>query len=99
MRPSSTVNPRLPIAANVNYDSDSVSVIDTNTLNVVATIPVGHNPQDIAWAPDGRFAYVVNNSSNNVSVIDARTDKVTTIIPTGAGRPPSRYCPTPATPT
>jgi YVTN family beta-propeller protein len=52
---------------------------------VVATIPVGRNPQNIAWAPDGRFAYVVNQGSNTVSVIDARTYQVTATIPTGTG--------------
>ncbi|MGA9308809.1 MAG: beta-propeller fold lactonase family protein [Pseudonocardiaceae bacterium] len=46
-------------------------MIDTTTLKVVATIPVGKNPRDITWTPDGRFAYVVNEGSNNVSVIDA----------------------------
>jgi YVTN family beta-propeller protein len=50
---------------------------------VVATIPVEKNPQDIIWAPDGRFAYVVNEGSNTVSVIDARTNQVTATIPTG----------------
>jgi YVTN family beta-propeller protein len=49
----------------------------------LTTIPVGKNPQDIAWAPDGRFAYVVNQSSNTVSVIDVRTNRVTATIPTG----------------
>jgi YVTN family beta-propeller protein len=60
-------------------------VIDTSTDRVTATIRVGDNPQDIVWAPDGRFAYVVNEGSNTVSVIDARTDQVTATIPTGTG--------------
>ncbi|HEX5345924.1 MAG TPA: beta-propeller fold lactonase family protein, partial [Pseudonocardiaceae bacterium] len=55
---------------------------------VIATIPVGKNPRDIVWAPDGRFAYVVNEGSNNVSVIDAGTNQVTATIPTG-GSPSS----------
>ena len=53
------------------------------TNRVLATIPVGIHPQDIAWAPDGRFAYVVNEGTNNVSVIDVRTNRVTATIPTG----------------
>jgi YVTN family beta-propeller protein len=61
-----------------------MSVIDTNTNKVLATIPVGQHPQDIAWAPDGRFAYVVNEGSNSVTVINARTNQVTATIPTGA---------------
>ncbi len=42
-----------PLVANVNYDAASVTMIDTNTDKVVATIAVGKNPQDVAWAPTG----------------------------------------------
>jgi YVTN family beta-propeller protein len=55
---------------------------------VIATIPVGKNPQDIIWAPDGRFAYVTNLTDNTVSVINAQTMAVTATIPTG-GAPTS----------
>ena len=58
---SLAVHPTRPLVANVNYDAASVTVIDTNTDRVVATIAVGKNPQDITWAPDGRHAYVVNS--------------------------------------
>jgi YVTN family beta-propeller protein len=51
----------------------------------MATIPVGKDPQDIAWSPDGRFGYVVNEGSNSVSVIDSETNQVTATMPTGAG--------------
>ncbi len=37
-------------------------MIDTNTDKVTAAIAVGRNPQDITWAPDGRYAYVVNTT-------------------------------------
>ena len=50
---------------------------------MVATIPVGRGPQDITWAPDGRFAYVANVNSDTVSVIDAGTMAVTATLPTG----------------
>jgi YVTN family beta-propeller protein len=39
-------------------------------FNDQQTIPVGKNPRDISWAPEGRFAYVVNEGSKTVSVID-----------------------------
>jgi YVTN family beta-propeller protein len=60
-----------PLVANVNYDADSVTVIDTNTNEVIATVAVGDNPQDITWAADGRFAYVTNVDGDTVSVISA----------------------------
>jgi YVTN family beta-propeller protein/VCBS repeat-containing protein len=57
----------------------TVSVIDADpthaTYNtVVATIPVGASPSEVAIGPDGTRAYVVNETSGTVSVID--TDPV-----------------------
>jgi YVTN family beta-propeller protein len=48
-----------------NFFSDTVSVIDTATDTVMATVtfPVGNNPQAIAITPDGKHAYVANNAS------------------------------------
>src|SRR5258708_5527843 len=59
----------------------SVSVIDTATYSVVATIPVGQYPAGVAITPNGAFAYVANFNSNNVSVIDTATNTVTTTVP------------------
>ena len=70
---SVAVHPTRPLVANVNYDAASVTMIDTEHRPVVATIPVGKNPQDITWAPDGRLAYVANTSDDTVSVIDGET--------------------------
>ncbi len=58
-------------------------MIDTSTREVVATVPVGQNPQAIAWAAGGRFAYTANVSDDTVSVISADTFAVTATIPTG----------------
>jgi YVTN family beta-propeller protein len=62
-----------------NYDSESVSVIDTQTKQVVGSpIPVSKYPQAIAITPDGRFAYVADGgvSEPGVSVIDTQTNQV-----------------------
>ena len=60
-----------------NSGSESVSVIDTRTDQVVGSpITVGVEPTAIAITPDGRFAYVVNTGSGSVSVIDAQTKQV-----------------------
>ena len=66
-----------------DYDSDSVTMIDTDSERVVATIPVGDGPQDVTWAPDGRFAYVADVNADTVSVVDAATMTVTATVPTG----------------
>lgn len=49
-----------PLAANVYFDAASVSVIDTDSDEVVARVPVGEGPPDVTWSADGRFAYVTN---------------------------------------
>jgi YVTN family beta-propeller protein len=56
----------------VNQGANSVSVIDTMTGEVKATIPVGDMPYGVAISQDGTRAYVANiaASSNSVSVID-----------------------------
>ena len=61
----------------------SVSVIDTATYNVVATIAVGQYPAAVAITPNGAFAYVANFNSNNVSVIDTATRTVTSTVAVG----------------
>jgi YVTN family beta-propeller protein len=53
-----------------NGGSDSVSVIDTATNRVTATILAGSRPFGVALTPDGRHAYVTNYGSSSVSVID-----------------------------
>src|SRR3989442_10814427 len=63
----------------------SVSVIDTASYKVVATIPVGQYPAGVAITPNGAFAYVANFDSNNVSVIDTATNAVVATVPVGIG--------------
>ena len=75
--------PNQPLLANVNYDSNSLTVTDTNTEKVVATVPVGTHPQDVAWAPDGRHLYVTNVDGDNMTVIAVDGYRVTATIPTG----------------
>jgi len=61
----------------------TVSVIDTATNTVIATIPVGFEPVGVAVTPDGSKVYITNNNSSTVSVIDTVTNTVTATIPVG----------------
>jgi YVTN family beta-propeller protein len=67
-----------------------VSVIDTATNTVIATIPVGDQhtlqPGGMAVAPDGSKVYVGvdDNSSGSLSVIDTATNAVSATIPLGS---------------
>jgi YVTN family beta-propeller protein len=53
-----------------NGGDGNVSVIDTASNKIVATIPVGQRPWNMALTPDGSKLYVANGRSNSVSVID-----------------------------
>jgi YVTN family beta-propeller protein len=72
----------------VNFDSNSVSVVDTASQTVVATVQVQSQPVGVAMAltSNGTFAYVTNNGSNTVSVIAAGgSPTVVQTINVGAG--------------
>jgi YVTN family beta-propeller protein len=73
-----------PFAYVANSGSNIVSVIDTATNKVVATVPVGgcpHGgcPDAVAVTPDGTRVYVT--SSGSVIVINATTNKVVATVP------------------
>src|SRR5262249_2472268 len=66
-----------------NFASNTVSVIDTATNKVTATIAVDNGPVGVAVHPAGTRVYVVNSGSDTVSVIDTATNTVTATIPVG----------------
>jgi YVTN family beta-propeller protein len=59
-------------------------VIDTTSNKVIATIPVGNDPSQIAVSPNGRRVYVSNNSNQSVSVIDTGLEGVIATVPVGS---------------
>jgi YVTN family beta-propeller protein len=65
------------------FANNSVSVIDTVSNAVTATINVGGFPFGVAASPDGSKVYVTNEFDGTVSVIDATTNAVTATINVG----------------
>jgi serine/threonine-protein kinase len=63
-----------------NYDGASVTIIDAAGA-AVAEVPVGRTPQDVAFAPDGRYLYTANVEDDTVSVVDAAAHAVTATMP------------------
>jgi YVTN family beta-propeller protein/uncharacterized repeat protein (TIGR03803 family) len=70
-----------PPAYVTNTGSNTVSVLDTVTNAVLATVPVGVKPEGVAVTPDGTQAYVANAGSNTVSVIATATNTVAATVP------------------
>jgi YVTN family beta-propeller protein len=63
-----------------NSGGNDVSVINTATNTVVATVNVGLLPQGIVISPNGALAYVANGNSNTVSVINTATNTVVATV-------------------
>ncbi len=53
-----------------------VAVVDLHTLEVVRTIDVPGNPQEVLMRPDGKVAYVSCNVSGKIAAIDLGDWKV-----------------------
>jgi YVTN family beta-propeller protein len=83
-----------PFAYVTNVVDNNVSVIDTASNAVIATVAVGAGPVGVAITPDGAFAYVANLFSDNVSVIDIASNTVIATV-TGVGIGPNNVAITP----
>jgi len=63
-----------------NYFDGTVSVVNTITNTVAATIPVGVQPLAVTVNADGSRVYVANTSDHTISVINALTNQVVATI-------------------
>jgi YVTN family beta-propeller protein len=61
-----------------NYNSDTISVIDGTTNQIVGTIQngAGTGPWSLAIAPDGKTVYVTNYDSGGINTIDTATNQI-----------------------
>ena len=64
-----------------NTLSNTVSVIDPRTFNVVRTVPVGRQPQHVVPSWDLKTLWVNNDVGNSLTPIDPRTGVFGTPIP------------------
>ena len=64
-----------------NHGSNTISVIDPITWQVLATVSVGINPRNLCTSPSDSLLYVANWGSASVSVVDAATYQVVHTVP------------------
>src|SRR5438552_1027816 len=74
-----------PQAYITNLNDGTVSVIDTASNTVMATVPVGNFPNGVAVTPDGAHVYVANVGDGTVSVIDTASNGVIATVTVGGG--------------
>lgn len=75
-----------PFVYTGNYYTGDVSVFDTVTRQLVATVPVGARPFPIAISADGSRMLVGNSGSNTVSIVE--TGGHTVVATLGVGQNP-----------
>src|SRR5439155_478525 len=73
-----------PVAYVTNSADGTVSVLDTVTNTITATVPVGSDPIGVAVDPRGMRVYVTNPDDGTGSVIDTATNTTVATVPVGA---------------
>lgn len=74
-----------PLLYVTNTMSNSVSIINLTTNQVIKTVKVGREPRGLAVSPDATTVYVTNFLDNSLSVIDVATSAVKATVPVGEG--------------
>jgi YVTN family beta-propeller protein len=67
---------------------NTLVIVDPASLTIVARVPVGDNPHEVAVSDDGRTAYVSNYGSHTIAVVDLVAQKPLPPIDLGALRQP-----------
>ncbi len=73
----------------LNKSENTLAIVDPDTLKVLARVPTGEAPHEIAASADGRFAFVCNYGTgdrpgNTISVIDIAARKEIKRVDLGA---------------
>jgi YVTN family beta-propeller protein len=66
-----------------NFADNTVSVIDTASNKVTATLPVATGPHGMAMSQDGKTVYVTGDGSSSLSIIDTTADRVVKTVEVG----------------
>jgi len=68
-----------------NFKDNTVSVVDTGSRQLIATVPVAAGPDGIVVARNDRQVFVSGASGSSLSVIDTATDRISDTIEVGKG--------------
>ena len=66
-----------------NEKGNSISVIDTDKMETVATIKTGQRPRGIEVSHDGKLVYVALGDDDIIQVFDAKTFNSAGDLPSG----------------
>src|ERR1035438_1178995 len=66
-----------------NEKGNSISVIDTDKMETVATIKTGQRPRGIEVSRDGKFVYVALGDDDTIQIFDTETRNNVGELPSG----------------
>ena len=69
-------------------EQNTLVIVDPASLTIVARVPVGNDPHEVAVSDDGKTAYISNYSGAIIAVVDLTTQKPLAPIDLGALRAP-----------
>jgi YVTN family beta-propeller protein len=70
-------------------EQNTLVIVDPVSLTIVARVPVGHDPHEVAVSDDGKTAYISNYvGGNTIAVVDLEAQKPLAPIDLGALRSP-----------
>ena len=56
-------------------EQNTLVIVDPASLTIVARVPVGDNPHEVAVSDDGKIAYITNYGGNTIAVVDLVSQK------------------------
>src|ERR1022692_595168 len=69
-------------------EQNTLVIVDPASLTLVARVPVGNNPHEVAVSDDGKTAYISNGGGATIAVVDLTAQKPLAPIDLGALRAP-----------
>lgn len=66
-----------------NEKGNSVSVIDTDKMEMIATVKTGQRPRGIEVSRDGKFVYVALGDDDTIQIIDTKSLNIVGELPSG----------------
>jgi len=69
-------------------EQNTLVIVDPASLTIVARVPVGDNPHEVAVSDDGATAYISNYGGNTIARVDLAAQKPLSPIDLGALRQP-----------
>src|SRR6267378_4512380 len=66
-----------------NEKGNTITVLDTNALQVIKTIKVGQRPRGIELTKDDKFILVAVGDDDTIQMIDTATHEIVATLPSG----------------